>query len=197
MGNFLLALQRPYFVDGIDVGRKTTVYAQDLIVDDGCQCKTIEHVSAVSPDVERSVLAEALVVEAVDLRYLSRFVVATNESDAGAVAHLQRYQQLKGFDAIQATIHEITEEQVVGERRVSADAEELDEVEELAVDVAADLRWSDGYCHGCFQTNDVALLGKYFFGLLAELLDLCFGELITLAEGFDVSIEVLDGNHGS
>lgn len=91
MGNFLLALQRPYFVDGIDVGRKTTVYAQDLIVDDGCQCKTIEHVSAVSPDVERSVLAEALVVEAVDLRYLSRFVVATNESDAGAVAHLQRY----------------------------------------------------------------------------------------------------------
>jgi len=67
-------------------------------------------------------------------------VVAADERDAGAIAHLQSYQKLEGLNAIQSAVDEVAEEEVVGIWWVAADAEKLDQVEELAVDVAADLR---------------------------------------------------------
>ena len=50
---------------------------------------------------------------------------------------LQREQQQEGLDAVVAAVHEVAHEQVVGLRAVAADLEQLHEVVELPMDVAA------------------------------------------------------------
>jgi len=50
---------------------------------------------------------------------------------------LQREQQQEGLYAVVAAVHEVAHEQVVGLRAVAADLEQLHEVVELPMDVAA------------------------------------------------------------
>lgn len=47
-----------------------------LAVDDGGEAEVVEDLGAVAPDGDGAVLAQALVVEAVDLRDLTALVVA-------------------------------------------------------------------------------------------------------------------------
>lgn len=51
--------------------------AEDLIIDDGSQWEEIKHLRAVLPNIQASILPKALVVEAINLRDLPRFVVAS------------------------------------------------------------------------------------------------------------------------
>jgi len=67
-------------------------------------------------------------------------VVAADERDAIWVAHLQAQQQQERLERVEAAIHKVAHEQVVGLRHVAADAEELHQIMELAVDVTAYLR---------------------------------------------------------
>ena len=92
----------------------------------------------------RAVLAQALVVEAVHLRDLPRLVVAADERDAVGVAHFECEEQQECLDRVEPAVDEIAHEKVVGVGAVVADEEELLEVVELAVDVAADLIASAG-----------------------------------------------------
>lgn len=62
--------------------------AEDLILDERGEWQVVEEVGEVLPDVGVAVLAEALVVEAVDLRDLARLVVAAEDGDALRVADL-------------------------------------------------------------------------------------------------------------
>lgn len=50
--------------------------AEDLIIDDGSQWEVIKDLCAIFPDIEASILPQALVVEAIDLCDLPRLVVA-------------------------------------------------------------------------------------------------------------------------
>ena len=111
-----------------------------LSVDDGREAEIVEDLGAVPPDGDGAELAEALVVEAVDLRDLARLVVAADERDAVGVADLERQQEQEGLHAVEAPVDEVAHEEVVGVRHVAAHFEQLLEVVELSVNVPTYLR---------------------------------------------------------
>lgn len=68
---------------------------------------------------------------------LSAFVIATQNSDPITVAHFQRNEQSDGLNRVVASVDVVTHEQVVGVWGLAAEAEQLLQVMELTVDVAA------------------------------------------------------------
>ena len=148
-------------VEGADIiqrvdGRgEAAVQAEDLVVDEGRQGQVVEEVGEEFPDVGVAVFAQALVVEAVDLRDLAGFVVAAQDGDAVRVADFERDEQGDGLDGEVAAVYVVAHEEVVGVWVWPADFEEFHQVVELAVDVAAD-------GHGAFDGLDVGLVLEYF-----------------------------------
>lgn len=63
--------------------------AEDLPVDERRQRQVVEQVREELPNVRVAVLSQALVVEAVDLSDLSRFVVASQDRDSFSVPNLR------------------------------------------------------------------------------------------------------------
>ena len=59
---------------------------------------------------------------------------------AGSCTHLQRQQQQERLHTVEATVNEVAQEQVVRIRALATDAEQLQQIVKLAVDVAADLQ---------------------------------------------------------
>lgn len=114
------------------------MHAEDLIIDDCSDGEVVEDFGEGTPDVERAVFADALIVEAVDLRDESGLVVASEQGDPVLVAHLEGQQHEEGLDAVPPAIHIVAQEDVVGIGRVPSDLEQLEQVVELPVDVPAD-----------------------------------------------------------
>ena len=66
---------------------------ENFVVNNGCEGEIIEDLSAVAPDIDTSILAEAFVVETINLRDLTRFMVSTDQSDAFWVSDLKGEQK--------------------------------------------------------------------------------------------------------
>ena len=66
-------------------------------------------------------------------------MVATNQGDTVWVADLQGQEQEEGLDAVEAAVNEVAHEEVACVGTLAALAKQLDQVVELAVDVAAHL----------------------------------------------------------
>ena len=64
--------------------------ASHLAIDDSREGQVVEYLGAVSPHGDRAVLAEALVVEAVDLGDLPGLVVSPNQGYPVWITHLRR-----------------------------------------------------------------------------------------------------------
>ena len=92
-----------------------------------CDGQAVEHVYECLPrlDVTPSF---ALVVEAVHLRDLSRFVIPAEDRDAVPITQLQRDEEGYGFDGVVTPVDVVAHEEVVRIGRVPADTEELGEV---------------------------------------------------------------------
>lgn len=114
------------------------MHAEDLVIDHCSDGEVVEDFGEGTPDVERAVFADALIVEAVDLSDESGLVVASEQGDPVLVAHLEGQQHEEGLDAVPSAIHIVAQEDVVGIGRVPSDLEELEQVVELPVDVPAD-----------------------------------------------------------
>lgn len=75
-----------------------------LAIDDGRQRQVVEDLGAVSPHGDRAVLAEALVIEAVDLGDLPGLVVSPDQRYPVWVAHLRggahRPVRNQAFDSV-------------------------------------------------------------------------------------------------
>ena len=54
-------------IKGVDAWRETTVQAEDIVLDDGRERQVIEQRGELLPDFRISILAEALIIEAVHL----------------------------------------------------------------------------------------------------------------------------------
>jgi len=66
-------------------------------------------------------------------------VVSPDEGNAVGVPDLEGHEEQEGLDAVEATVHEVTHEEVVGLGALSSHIEELNQVVELTVNVSANL----------------------------------------------------------
>jgi len=67
MRDFLIAINGSDLIESTNIGRKTSVDAEDLFVYEGSQAKAVEALDAMAPDTGVAVFAKAFVVKAVDL----------------------------------------------------------------------------------------------------------------------------------
>lgn len=108
MGNLLNSVKRSDIIESINTRRKASVQAEDLVVDEGGEGKVVEQVGEVLPHVGISVLAETLIVEAIDLGDLTRLVVAAEDSDALGISDLQGDEQCHCLDRVVSTVDVVT-----------------------------------------------------------------------------------------
>ena len=134
---------------------------ENRVFDNGSERQHVKEVRVVLPYVGVSVLTDTLVVEAVDLRDLTALVVSAQDRDAVAVAHLEADEQCDRFERVVASVDVITHEEVVRVGRVSANAEQLHQVVELTVNVAA-------HSNRAANGLDIALRLQNFFRFLAN-----------------------------
>lgn len=52
MRDLLPPINGPYLVQGVDVGAKSTMHTQYLLIDNGRQRQTVEHIGTVFPDIQ-------------------------------------------------------------------------------------------------------------------------------------------------
>lgn len=108
VGHLLYPVQSANVVKSVNAGGETAVETEDLAVDEGGKGKVVEKVGEVLPDVGVAVFAQALVVEAVDLGDLARFVVAAQDGNALRVANLQGNKEGHSLDGKVATVDIVT-----------------------------------------------------------------------------------------
>ncbi|KAL9581969.1 MAG: hypothetical protein Q9212_003570, partial [Teloschistes hypoglaucus] len=137
--------------------------------DEGAEGEVVEDLAAIAPDVCAAVFAVAFIVEAVDGGDLPRFVVASYECDAIWISDFEAEEEEEAFEGVEPPVDEIAHEEVVGVWDVSADSEELHQVVELAVDVAA-------YCYWGVDLDDVAFFYEELSRFVAEVADGGFGD---------------------
>jgi len=138
------------------------MYTKDFFLNSGSKRQVVKDFGAVTPHIYGPVFSQALVVKSVHLRYLSALVISANQRDTIRISHLQSKQQEEGFHAIVSTIDEIAHKEIVGFRTLATNFEELDEVIELAMDVATDGDRSLNF-------YDVAFFGQDFLGFVAQI----------------------------
>lgn len=160
--NFAFPVDGSQLVERGHAGTESAVDAKYAIVDDGGEGQVVEEFGAAFPDLRRSVLSQAFVVESVDLSDLPRLVVASDQRHAIRVPHLQRHQKQKRFDGIVPAVHEVSQKNIPRLRTIAADSEELEQVVKLPVQVAAYRDWS-------LYSLDVRFGHKDFFCQFAEL----------------------------
>ena len=106
--HFLNPVQTSNIIQCIDTRAQTSVQAKDLVVNQSGEGKVVEEISEEFPDIGVAVLAQTLVVEAVNLGDLARFMVAAQDGDAGRVADFERDEESDGFDRIIASVNVVT-----------------------------------------------------------------------------------------
>ena len=75
--------------------------------DEGAQGEIVEDLATVAPDIRAAVLAQTLVVEAVDGRDLPRLVVAADQRYAVGVADFEAEEEEEGFERVEAAVNEV------------------------------------------------------------------------------------------
>lgn len=101
------------------------MYAENLVINDGSQWQEIKDLSAVPPHVNRAVLPQALIVETVDLGDLSALMISSNQGNSVSVPDFQGQQEQESLNRVEASVHEVSHEDVVGLGAVSSHLEEL------------------------------------------------------------------------
>ena len=186
MRHFLYPIERADVIQRVDTGRQAAVQAEDLVVNQRRQGQVVEKIGEELPHIRIAVFAQALVVEAVDLGDLAGLVVAAQDGDALRVADLEGDEQRHRFHREVAAVHVVAHEEVVGVRVGPADLEELHQVVELAVDVAA-------HGDGAFDGLHVGLVLQHLARFLAQPSHFVFRELLALHQVLDPAVEGGDG----
>lgn len=87
--------------------------AENLSINEGGERQIVEQIGEVLPHVGISVFAQTFVVESVDLRDLSRLVVAAQDGDSFTITDLKGDEQCHRLDGVVAAIDVVAHEQVV------------------------------------------------------------------------------------
>lgn len=102
--HLLYPVQRANVVQRVNARGETAVETEDLAIDKSGEGEVVKEVGEVLPDVGVAVLAQALVVEAVDLGNLAGLVVATQDGDALGVADLKGNKEGDGLNGEVAAV---------------------------------------------------------------------------------------------
>jgi hypothetical protein len=119
----------------VQIGRKTTVHAQNLLIDDCCNRQGVEAVRERLPQLD-VVAALALIVETVNSVDGSTFVVAAQDEKVLRVFDLVSQKQANYFQTLLSAIDVIAQEQVVALRREPTILEQTEKVIVLTVNIA-------------------------------------------------------------
>ena len=92
MWNFLHSFQSPDVVEGFNRGREPAVETEKLVLNDCSQRKIVEELSQGLPDSRVAIFSAALVIEAIYLSDLARFMVSSQDGDSVFVANFQSNQ---------------------------------------------------------------------------------------------------------
>lgn len=114
------------------------MHAKDLIIDNCSDGEVIKDFGEGSPDIERAVFSDTLIIETVNLRDEPRLVISSEQGDSVLVSDLEREQHEESFDAVPSPIDIIPEEDVIGIGRISSNLEELKQIVELPMNIPAD-----------------------------------------------------------
>jgi hypothetical protein len=90
------------------------------------------------PHIGISIFSQALVVKTIHLRDLATLVVSSQNGDAIPVADFERHEQSDSFKGVVSPINVVSHEEVIRFWTGTSDPEELGQIVELAVDIAAD-----------------------------------------------------------
>lgn len=151
------------------------MHAEDIVIHDSGQSKEVKDLAAVAPHIERTIFAQAFIVESINLGDLPRLMVATNEDDLIRVANFQRQEKEEGFNAVVATIDKVAQEEVVCLGNIAPHFEELHQVVELTMDIPANLRdWWSMYRNRGINADNIFFVVQNVFSFGAKDLDLCF-----------------------
>ena len=84
-----------------------------LVLNESGKGKIVEQVREVPPDIRVAVLPQALVVEAIHLRDLPRFVVSAQDRHAVAIAQFESNEKRDSLNRVVSSVDIITHEEVV------------------------------------------------------------------------------------
>jgi hypothetical protein len=107
------AVESGDLIDSLDLGRQSSMNAEDAIVNEGSKREVIENLVQHLPDARISVVAVALGPEAVELVDGTTFVVSTQHGHSVRVESLVTEQELNDLDAVGSTVDEISQKQVL------------------------------------------------------------------------------------
>jgi len=108
MWNFLYTIECSDIVEGIDAGGETSVEAEDLVVDKGSKGEVVEEIGEILPYVGVAIFSETFIIEPIDLRNLTGFVVATEDGDALRISNFEGYKESDSLNGIVTSINIIT-----------------------------------------------------------------------------------------
>lgn len=117
----------------------------------------VKDIRTISPHSRRSIFPGTFIIKPIDLGDLSALMVAAYETDAIRPADLEREKEQERLDAKVSAVDKIAHEEVAPLGALACGLEQLEQIPELAVDVAAD-------GHGGVDALDVALFNKDFPG---------------------------------
>lgn len=93
MWDFLYAVKRSDVIKSIDTWGKTSVEAEDLVVDECSERKIIEEICEVFPYVGIAVFSEAFIVEAINLGDLAGLMVTAEDCDALGISYFESNEE--------------------------------------------------------------------------------------------------------
>lgn len=82
MGNLSDSLNKSQVIQVLHLGTDSSMNTENLIIDNAGQSEIVEKVSAYSPDVQRAEFSGTLVIESVNLSYVSGLVVSSQKGNS-------------------------------------------------------------------------------------------------------------------
>ena len=166
---------------GVVFGRKSSVHAKDLLVNDSGDGKAVKAISESLPKLN-VVSSLTLIIEAVYAVNRGTLVVSAQQEKVLRVLDLVREQEADGFQTLLATVDIVTEEEVVGIGRESSVLEQTKEVIVLPMNITHDF-------DGSFELQKDRLRDEHLSRLEAKLSDLRFGEVHELSRALAAHVE--------
>ena len=95
----------------------------NLVINEGSNGQVIKYFREGSPYIEWSVFSNALVIETVDLGDQPRLMISSQQSYSVLISDLQGQQHQESLNAVSASIHVVSQKNIVGVGRIASNFE--------------------------------------------------------------------------